>query len=168
MASLKAWFLLSRATWGWRKLPWDWRMLVIANGLNLLHVVWRVGEEVLGRHQGFPFTWLGPFVVRSSTGFVYLVAVTSVIDLIELAGLLFLARWAWTLGFVASVTSTAMFLASLVSGAAYEALKLGGFPLGQDRVWAKVTIAYGVICAVYAGILAWRILRRRAFLKACG
>ena len=160
---MKMSFFLSRSARRWRRLPWDWRILLVFNGLGLLGVLWRSG---LGPLSGPEFMPLGPFIVRWPVGPICLRLMT-VLLFAETVGLLLLARWAWALGFAHNVATTAHVLVGFVSGAVYEALRLSGFPLDQEGRWEAVTILYAVVCTLSVGVLTWRVVRRKAFLDAC-
>lgn len=167
MFVLQSRILLDRLLKGWRKLSWDWRAYVAFLGLVIVQMTWQLGVAVLAREGGPEFVPVGPFVVGSHVGdFVYWVSGVAVV--IELYGLLLLARWAWHFSVITHGITTISESATLISGATHRAAELSGFPVWAEGFAVKLTWIESVLLVVSVGTLAWRVVRRRAFFTACG
>lgn len=167
MLPSKVSFFLSRAARGWRKLPWDWRALILWHGSTVVYMMWRLGDVVLAGQWGPEFVPVGPFVLSSNVGHVVW-CVFGVAVVIELCGLLLLAKWVWHFGVIVNGIGAALQFADVISGATYRAAELSGWPVRVEGFAVRLTWIGSALFAVFAGMLAWRIARRRALLKACG
>lgn len=157
--------ILFRAVAGWRKLPWDWRLLVVWNGVVVVSSIWVFSAAALGTERGMEYLAAGPFVVRSTWALAYRLVVAGLFA-VELIALLCLARWVWFFGIMVSSVPTAILIIAVASGAFHRAAGMSGFPMQEEGMHARATALFLAVLLVPVGLLIWRLLRKKALLLA--